>query len=124
RPGDPRHLLVGPFPLDETLCAERRLLLISIPQLLARQFRVILRKSAPAGLPRSQKPTLVLQAGHDGLHLRAQYPDVCLEYHLPGSHPSEVLTLPSQALDDFEGKKDSPVSLEKVGANTVRARWD
>ena len=48
----------------------------------------------------------------DGLRVRASHPEVAVEYHLPGPRPTEVLALPGAALDDFEGGKESAVTLE------------
>jgi hypothetical protein len=96
---------------------------IEITRALARHFRAVLRKSASSASARATRVVLVLQCGKDGLYLRGQYEDVALQYHLPGSRPPEILSLPVAALQDFEGSKDSTVTLEKV-ADTVNARWD
>jgi hypothetical protein len=67
---------------------------------------------------------LVLHAGPDGLRVRAHQPDVAVEYHQPGPRSSDTLGLPGEALDDFEGARDTPVTLEKVGEEAVQAKWE
>jgi hypothetical protein len=51
-------------------------------------------------------------------------PTVAAEYHRPGSFPPAVLTLPVQALADWEGKTDTLVTLESRRGGPVVARWD
>lgn len=97
--------------------------MIQITRVLARQFRAMLRKSVLAGMPKGGHIPVVLQAGRDGLRLHAHQVDVGLEYHLPGSHAPEVITCPSNVLDDCQGNKDTPVTFEdKTG--TIQVRWD
>ena len=98
--------------------------MIEITRRLARQLRAVLRKAVPPGAGRVPRPPLVLHADPDGLRVRAQVPDVAVEYHQPGPRPPNTLALPSEALADFEGARDSDVTLEKVGEEAVQARWE
>lgn len=98
--------------------------MIQITRSIARQFRAVLRRSAPSGSPRSVRPALVLQAGNDGLRIRSGYADVAVELHQRGAHSSAMLALSSAALDDFEGKQDSNVTLIQKAPSTVEARWE
>lgn len=97
--------------------------MIALTRSLARQLRAVFRKSAPVGSPRGLKPPIMLEARH-GLRARVQMPDVAVEYQQAGSHAPDVLSLPLDALDDFTGRQDVPITLEKDGQDTVQARWD
>jgi hypothetical protein len=98
--------------------------MIEISRTLARQLKAVLRKAVPAGAPRGQRTPLVLHAGRDGLRVCAHHPEVAVAYHLPEPRPPDVIALPGAALDDFEGGKDTAVTLENVGPGSVQARWD
>src|SRR5262249_59113218 len=91
---------------------------------LARQLRAVLRKAVPQGAGRLPRPPLALHAGPEGLRVRAHQPDVAVEHQQPGSHPTDTFALPGEALDDFEGARDSVVQLEKVGEGSIQARWE
>jgi hypothetical protein len=97
---------------------------IEITRALARQFRAVLRKVTPLYAGRGPRPAVVLNAGPDGLRLRAGYAQAALEYRLAGPRPEETLALPAEALDDCAGSKDTPVLIEKVSADGVQTRWD
>jgi hypothetical protein len=104
---------------------KRRNTVIEISRALVRHVRSLLRKSISTGMGRGQRPAVRLQAGRDGLHLRSQQSEVALEYHLPGVLTPETFTLPGEALDDFEGRREQDlVSLEGVGTEAVLARWE
>jgi hypothetical protein len=90
----------------------------------ARQFRAVLRKAAPAGAGRLPRPALLLRAGPEGLRLCASYPEVAVEYRLPGPRPEETIALSSEALDACAGRQDSPVEVEPVDDGGVQLRWD
>jgi hypothetical protein len=96
---------------------------ITLPRALARQFKAVLRKAQPPGAGRGSRPLVLMQAGPDGLRLRAQHAEVALEYHQPGPRPEERLCLPGEALDDVEGRTGA-VALEPTGPEAVQARWD
>ncbi len=98
--------------------------MITLTRALARQLRAILRKSTLAKVPRGLRLPFVLHADHDGLRLRNQQVDVAVEYHHPGACSPEVLALPAGALEDCEGRGDTPVTLESTAPETVQARWD
>jgi hypothetical protein len=96
---------------------------IEIPRALARQFKAVFRKAHPPGTGRGSRPVVLVQAGPDGVRLRAQHAEVALEYHQPEPRPDERLCLPGEALDDVEGRTGE-VALERTGPEAVQARWD
>lgn len=98
--------------------------MIEIRRSLARQFRAVLRKSVLAGVAKGMPQPVILQTNRDGLRIRAQQPTVAIEYHLPEARPIESLSIPAQAMDDFEGKKDAVVALERTAPKIVQARWE
>lgn len=98
--------------------------MIEITRSLARQLRAVFRKALPLGWGRGPRPSLVFHAGKDGLRVQSHHPEVAVELHQPGARPVEVIALPSDALDDFEGRRDEVVTLENVEQGSVQARWD
>jgi hypothetical protein len=96
--------------------------LITLSRLLARQFRVLLRRSLQPPGPRDP-PLVLLRASREGLELAARHPECCLLYRQPGSLPAETLVFPADVLTDVEGKAGS-VTLVGTGAGQAEARWD
>jgi hypothetical protein len=97
---------------------------IEMTRRLARQLRAVLRKAVPLGVGRVPRPPLVLHADQDGLRVRAHQREVAVEHHQPGPRPPDTLALPGEALDDFEGARDTVVVLERVSEDAVQARWE
>jgi len=93
--------------------------LLQITRSLARQLRSVFRRL----VSRQNVSAVSLQAGADGLRVRLHAPEVAAEYHQPGAFPAEQLTVNLDVLAETEGRDDSPVVLEKVGTDAVRARW-
>lgn len=93
--------------------------MIQISRILARQLRSVLRK---VGAGRLVRPLLEL-CSHDGLGIRAQLYDLAIEYHLPGPNDHDTILLPWEALADFMGRRDEPVTLEKIDDDAVQASW-
>src|SRR5262249_56845916 len=91
---------------------------------LARQLRAVLRKAVPQGAGRLPRPPLALHAGPEGLRVRAQQPEVAVEYQQPGPRPADTFALPGEALDDFEAAREAVVRLEKVGEGSIQAKWE
>lgn len=96
--------------------------MIEIPRSRVRQFRNLLRKSA-LHAPRAMPPWITVQADARGLTLRAQDAGMALQFQAGDSRPPLAFAFPSKALDDFQGGDDSLVTLEKVSASQIRARW-
>lgn len=95
--------------------------MLTIPRCLARQVRAVFRRLVRKA--DSGQAQVMLQAGTDGLRIRLHHRDCGAEYHQPGSLPSEVLILPLEAFARFEGRSDSPVSLERTEQGMIRAQW-
>ena len=98
--------------------------MITLTRALARQLRAVLRKSIPLGSGRGSRPPLSLHADGSGLRVRAQHAEVAVEFHQSGVRTADVITIPSESLDEFEGPKEDAVILENVGASKVQARWN
>ena len=96
--------------------------MITITRSLARQLRAVFRR---AGLkPRGTLgPPVLFKAGPEGLRIRAMMPDVAIEYHLPGEYPADELTVALELLDDCQGKRDEPVTLESRPKKRTFASW-
>lgn len=98
--------------------------MIQITRSLARQLRAIIRKSVLVGASRYALQSVALRTDEQGLRIRVPGPEVAVEYHQPGALPPETICLPTEALDNFAGAKDTSVLLETIAPGTVQARWD
>jgi len=94
---------------------------ISITRSLARQLRTVMRKSSTF---RGAHATLEFHAADGELRIRTQIGEVAVEYFESAPNHQETLLLPSEALDDMQGRKGSLVTLESVGDNTVQVCWN
>ena len=94
--------------------------MIIVTRRLAQQFRAMLRRAfgqVRTGL------AIGFDAGAEGLTVKCMYADTAVELRVPGARAADTLWLPSQALDDFEAKKDEPVELTAADNNRVSAQW-
>jgi hypothetical protein len=89
---------------------------IEITRKLARQVRAVFRRIVRHG-------SISFHTSSEGLQVRLAHADGAVEYHEPASFRSEVIVLPLDALADFEGRTDAPVTLESSGPGHVLARW-
>ena len=96
--------------------------MIQIPRSVARKFRAVFRKTVLPGEPTPRPPAVLFHASRDGLVMRSQSIHVAVEYDLPGKFAPEQLAIPLDALERFEGRDDSPVSLESASGKII-ARW-
>lgn len=97
--------------------------MIQITCAQARDLRAVLKKSVFAHQTKGNTHPVLIQAGADGLRIRANILDVAVEYHQPGAREPDSLVLPGCALDDLQDRSDSIITLEGKG-NSVQARWD
>ena len=98
--------------------------MITITRLLARQLRSVFRSSGVHSRSHSPiGPPVVFQAGPEGLRVRAHKYDLAVEYHQPGALPVDEIIVPRDFLDDSEGGKDEPVTLENGSDGHVVAQW-
>jgi hypothetical protein len=93
---------------------------IEITRALARQFRAALRK---AGAGRNQRPLLEFRSAQGVLRMRAQLPEVAIEYSQRGPADEEALPVPFDALEDCEGRSNSTVTFVRT-AQGVEAAWE
>ena len=70
--------------------------MLAITRALARQLQAVLRKSVFARTPKGIRPPVVLQAGPDGLRVRARHHDAAVEYHQPGPTPPKSSPYPQR----------------------------
>jgi hypothetical protein len=87
--------------------------LITITRQRARRLRAVFRRRVLGIHHRGTIPPLVLHA--EGARLRAQhlYQHLAVEYVEPGApRQLDSVTLPLEALADFEGRDENPVVLE------------
>ena len=50
-------------------------------------------------------------------------PDIAIEYHRPGECPAAAMTLPVSLLDDCQGRRDEPVTLEPRDKKRIAVTW-
>ena len=98
--------------------------MITITRQRARRLRAVFRRRVLGIGHRGEIPPLVLHA--EGARLRAQhlYQHLAVEYVEPGApRQLDSVTLPLEALADFEGRDENPVVLESAGPDMVVASW-
>ena len=98
--------------------------MIDIPRSLLRQFRAVLRRSGSPLDPQREVPAVRCRTGAAGLALEAVRAEIALRCQAEGSRPEVTLTFPASLLAQVEGRKDDPVTLERVSDTTGRARWN
>ncbi|MBI2823140.1 MAG: hypothetical protein HYX69_00450 [Planctomycetia bacterium] len=98
--------------------------MISIPRTFIRQLRAVLRR---AGIKSSALGgyghRLLFQATPDKLTIRALSLDVAIECFVIGSFDEEQLIVPLEFLEDWQGRVDDPVILERRGKDRFSASW-
>jgi hypothetical protein len=99
--------------------------MITLTRSRVRWLRVAFRRSALGIAHRGIVSELVLRA--EGAQLRAQhrYCDLGVEYVEAGSHrPPASVAIPLDALADFEGAADTPVTLESPDPDRTVVHWE
>ena len=97
--------------------------MIEIPRSLLRQFRAVIRRSGSPLDPQREAPAVRCRTGSAGLALEAVRTEVAIRCQAEGSRPEMSLTFPGSLLAQVEGRKDDPVTLERISETTGRARW-
>ena len=95
--------------------------MITITRLLARQLRGVFRRTF--GSRRNIGPAVSCTAGPEGLSVKANGYDAAIEYRSPGKRLPEQITVPFELLADCEGRKDQPVTIERLSGGHVAASW-
>jgi hypothetical protein len=97
---------------------------ITLTRRRARCLRGILRRSVLGIARKGPIAPLVLEADGRQLCARYRYGGVAVEHVLPCPRAdSGIVTVPLEALADFEGRDETPVAIEVVGPGKTRARW-
>ncbi|HEV3117807.1 MAG TPA: hypothetical protein VGY58_12185 [Gemmataceae bacterium] len=98
--------------------------MIAISRALARLLLTVLRKSLADQEARRDWPSLLCRADGGGLSIYAQAGQVGVHYHEPGRPPPGTLAFRASMLEIIGGRgSDGPVTLEPIGADRGRARW-
>jgi len=95
--------------------------LITISRRQVLHIRAVLRQSLK--LARGSGPSLLFQAGPDGLRVKAWSAAAAVEYLADGQFAEEQLCMPYEFLVDCEARNDDPVKLEVSGNRPVVASW-
>lgn len=99
--------------------------MIEISRSLIKQFRAVLRKSAWQHVRRGGLcPVVEFIARPNELTIRSQLNNVAIACCIADAYESEALSVPANALEDFEGRGQARVSLEAINSDRVLARWD
>jgi hypothetical protein len=98
--------------------------MITLSRRQARGLRGVLRR-ATLGLPaRGPAPPLVLRAGGAQLRAHYRYAGLAVEYTLHGDLPApEAVAVPLDALAEFEGRDETPVTVEALAHDRTGVRW-
>ena len=96
--------------------------MITITRRLAGQLRAVFRQALNLS-PRGPAPAIFMATGPHGMRVRASSGDAAVEYHVPGDQPIEQIAVPLELLNDCEGRKDDPVTLELRGDRQIIVRW-
>ena len=99
--------------------------MITLTRNQVRRLRAVFRRSTLGITHRGIVSELVLRV--EGTQLRAQhrYVDLAVEHVEPGNHPpAPAVAIPLDALADFEGAADTPVTLETKAPDQTVVRWE
>lgn len=99
--------------------------MITFPRSLARRFRGVYRRHALGISTRGILPPVFFHAVETQLRIRHRHEALAVEYLHEGKlRKPETISLPLDALADFEGRDDTSVVLEAVRPDTTVARWE
>lgn len=99
--------------------------MITLTRIQVRRLRAVLRRSTLGIHHRGHVAELVLRS--EGGQVRAQhrYGDLAVEHVEPGVVLSAgSVAIPLDALADFEGAADSPVTIDSAAPDRTVVRWD
>src|SRR5438046_5245768 len=97
--------------------------MIQIPRSVVKQLRAIFRRLMPRGR-NTVVPAVSFHAVESHLLVRLHRLDVSAEFRIDGQFATDTFVVPLDALAEFEGKDNSPVTLERVQSGGVQAKWD
>ena len=87
-----------------------------------RRLRSVFRRAGLFKPSAAVNRGVLLQAGPEGLHVRAISDNVAIEYHEPGKLEPEEILVPLELLAAAEGRGDDPVTLD-LRDGRVLATW-
>jgi hypothetical protein len=94
---------------------------IQITRSLAQQVRGVFRRLVRKS-PVASDAAVSFTAGPDGLEVRLHNREISAAFHQPCPLAPDAITLPLEALADFEGRKKDVVTLERT-ASGVQVSW-
>lgn len=97
--------------------------MITITRSLARRFRQCVRRAGIHRAPTGPQNRVCISTTASELRLRATSLEAAVEYRQAGKFEDDQIFLPLAALDDIEGRKDEPVTLERRGPHTALMSW-
>src|SRR5829696_8887777 len=97
--------------------------MLTIPRSTALWFRSILKRSVMLDAFRTAWPVVLCRAGQGELTLEAGQGGFAVRLAVESAATSGALAFRGDLLSRFEGRDDTPVTLEAVGPNKGLARW-
>ena len=98
--------------------------MITLTRRRVRCLRGLFRRSVMGIARKGPVAPLVLRADGGKVCARYRYGVLVVEHTAPCHRTdSGIVSLPLEALADFEGRDETPVAIESVGPRAVRARW-
>lgn len=98
--------------------------MIVLTRALARQARILIRRSLQQQGPRNHWPLLVCRTSAAGLALTAMQDGLALCYQKAAPDlPEETLTFSASLLAKIEGRDETPVFLEQTAPTQGQLRW-
>jgi hypothetical protein len=96
---------------------------ITVSRIVLRQVHGLFRRAGIGRSPVGPAAQVELSSGPTGLSLCGLSHDVALQYHQPGELTAERCVLPSQVLEDCEGRRDEPVQIEIGSGPRATVTW-
>jgi hypothetical protein len=98
--------------------------MVTLNRRQVRGLRGVLRRARLGITHKGPVPPLLIRADGPKLRARYRYAGLAVEYATGGDiSPGEAIALPLDALAEFEGRDDSPVTLEAAAPDRTIARW-
>jgi hypothetical protein len=98
--------------------------MVTLTRRQARGLRGVLRRARLGIAHRGPLPPLLIRSDGPKLRARYRYAGLAVEYATGGDPgPGEAVALPLDALAEFEGRDETPVTLEAAAPDRTIARW-
>lgn len=96
--------------------------MITFTRRTARLVRKVFRQALEVG-QRGPGPAVLMQAGADGLHVRAFTASAAASFIEPGSFADETIAIPFELLTDCAGASEAVVQIENMSDGRIMAGW-